>query len=308
MVRGAGRRCADDDGNRCRPQGAKSGRYVAAVAVIRLAADHPLEVEDAFPPPLPWEDEITAGDCFYLHEPIPSWAVSGWQFYRPAELYDKANREALWRDTHLIAEAFARSGGGKAGGPFRDAIPDAIDLIAAVREASPNVSSMHHGDDHWCQVATMGQRLLRTPDRPPDADAASVFAFALLHDSQRHAEGHDPEHGARAAAFARELTGDGLLALGDDRLAVLCDALERHDLGEITDDATTGACWDSDRLTLARLGIKPDPALLSTAAGRSLAPDAARLVFKPADWRFCIYRYHLEAAVPLIADDLAEAA
>ena len=147
----------------------------------------------------------------------------------------------------------------------------------------------------------MGQRLLRRPGCPAGVDAAAVFAFALLHDSQRHSEGRDPEHGARAAAFARELTEAGLLTLGDDGLAVLCDALDRHDLGEITDNPTTGIAWDADRLTLARFGPnRIDPEMLSTDTGRALVPNAVRLVFSPMQWRFAIFRYSLEAAAHLI--------
>jgi uncharacterized protein len=45
-------------------------------------------------------------------------------------------------------------------------------------------------------------------------------------------------------------------------------ALAEHTDGKRTDDPTIGACWDADRLNLWRLGRKPLPRLLSTAAGR----------------------------------------
>lgn len=280
---------------------AASGRHVAVVFGVRLPADTRLEPEAAFPPPLPWADEIVDGDCFYLHEPVPAIAVGSWELFRVAELSDARNLAALKRDGDLIAEAFARSRGGKAGGPFRDAIPDPSRLVDAVCEASPNVSSPHHGAGHWLQVATMAQRLLRADERP-GADAPILFAFAALHDSMRHSEGLDPEHGARAAAFARKLVEDGLLRLDDARLDVLCDALTRHDHGAVSADETIGACWDADRLCLPRLGITPRAELLSTAAGRALAPDAARLVFLPTDWRFVIFRFSLEAAASIVDD------
>lgn len=280
------------------------GQHVAAIALVRLPVDYPLTVEDAFPPPLPWSDEIAPGECFYAEEPIPGWAVSGWEFHRVDELYDERSLAALCRDSELITHAFSRSRAGKAGGPFRAAIPDPVALVEAVCEASPNVSSPHHGAQHWLQVCTMGQRLLRADERP-DADATIVFLFGLLHDSQRHAEGRDPEHGARAAQFARNLVEDGLLTLDDRRMALLCDALTHHDQGGVSDDDTIGTCFDADRLCLARLGIQPDPALLSTAAGRALAPDARRLVLLPTDWRFAIFRFSLEAAAYLIDDDMA---
>jgi len=70
----------------------------------------------------------------------------------------------------------------------------------------------------------------------------------------------------------------------------------RHDRGEVSDDPTIGACWDADRLTLARLGILPSVGLLSTEAGRKLAPHAGGLLAKPLDWVFAIFRYALESA------------
>ena len=39
-----------------------------------------------------------------------------------------------------------------------------------------------------------------------------------------------------------------------------------HTDGTISDDPTIGCCWDADRLDLPRVGMQPDPALLSTEA------------------------------------------
>ena len=99
-------------------------------------------------------------------------------------------------------------------------------------------------------------------------DAELVLLFALLHDSQRFNDSRDPEHGLRAALFARELQAEGVLALDDERLAVLVDACTRHDKGYVSDDPTTGACWDADRLNLWRVGITPEARLLSTWPAR----------------------------------------
>jgi len=117
-------------------------------------------------------------------------------------------------------------------------------------------------------VAAAGLTLL---DSAPGADPEVVLLFALFHDSKRFSDGHDPEHGARAAKLARELRGEGRFDLDDARMGVLEDALVRHDRGETTPDPTVGCCWDSDRLTLPRVWRRPDPALLSTAAARRLA-------------------------------------
>lgn len=100
------------------------------------------------------------------------------------------------------------------------------------------------------------------------ADPAVVEAFAWLHDCQRESDGDDPGHGARAARLAVELAGSGRLPLSREQLELLVEACARHTDGETSDDATIGVCFDADRLDLLRLGVQPDPALLSTEAGR----------------------------------------
>jgi uncharacterized protein len=97
-----------------------------------------------------------------------------------------------------------------------------------------------------------------------------VRLFAVLHDSNRHSDGHDPEHGARAAAWARELNATHL-HLDAPRLGLLCDAMTWHDKGRVSDDPTVGTCWDADRLDLPRVGVRPATRLMSTAEGRRLA-------------------------------------
>lgn len=123
-----------------------------------------------------------------------------------------------------------------------------------------------HGPAHWMRVAANGAALAA---RTADADAAVVEAFALIHDARRQSEGgDDPEHGPRAATFARDLAASGVLPLDSEHLAMLAAACERHEAGKVTRHPTIAACWDADRLELARLGIRPRPALLSTAAVR----------------------------------------
>jgi hypothetical protein len=41
-----------------------------------------------------------------------------------------------------------------------------------------------------------------------------------------------------------------------------------HTEGETSQDSSIGACWDSDRLNLWRVGHEPDPRYLSTATAR----------------------------------------
>lgn len=125
-----------------------------------------------------------------------------------------------------------------------------------------------HGPIHWLRVAENGAALAAAT---PGADAALVEAFALLHDARRLTEGEDDAHGDRAAAFCRDLARKGLLRIGSARLQILAEACAGHERGRISTDPTVGVCWDSDRLELSRLGIRPDPALLSTSAAQAPA-------------------------------------
>lgn len=95
-----------------------------------------------------------------------------------------------------------------------------------------------------------------------------AFLFALFHDAMRDNDGDDPGHGERGAALASELRREGLYDLPEDGAERLREACEGHDAGGTSEDPTIGACWDADRLNLWRVGIEPNPALLSTAAAR----------------------------------------
>ena len=122
-----------------------------------------------------------------------------------------------------------------------------------------------HGPGHWLRVARNGRALAALT---PEADAEVVELFGLLHDSRRQNEHRDREHGQRAADFAESLAADGLIGLEMPRLRLLMRACARHEMGEVSADPTIGCCWDSDRLDLARLGIRPRMALMSTMAAR----------------------------------------
>ncbi len=137
--------------------------------------------------------------------------------------------------------------------------------MAAVLERSTGKDSSLHGEEHWRRVAAAGLALL--PETPA-ADPAVVFLFALFHDSMRFNDGHDPLHGPRGAALARELRG-GAFDLEDAEMGLLGFACEEHTNGGVGRDATVGVCWDADRLNLWRVGIRPDPRLLSTEAARN---------------------------------------
>lgn len=139
---------------------------------------------------------------------------------------------------------------------------DQIDAILG--HAGPARHSGIHGEDHWRKVALTGQRL-RTDH--PEADAELVVLFALIHDMRRVNDGHDPEHGRRAAILARELNDD-LLGLARHRLDLLAHAIDGHTRMGPSTDPTVGVCLDADRLNLWRVGIRPDPRFLSTSLAR----------------------------------------
>jgi uncharacterized protein len=151
------------------------------------------------------------------------------------------------------------------GSGARVSIPDPGRLVAAVLERSAGKDSFLHGEGHWRRVAAAGLALL---PETPGADPAVVFLFALFHDSMRFNDGHDPRHGPRGAALARELRGEAF-DLEEAEMDVLGFACEEHTNGGVGSNPTAGVCWDADRLNLWRVGIKPDPRLLSTGAARN---------------------------------------
>jgi uncharacterized protein len=157
-------------------------------------------------------------------------------------------------------------------------------LVATALGRAWRAESTLHGDEHWRCVGATGLALVAWV---ADADRILVFCFGLLHDTRRLTDGADPEHGARAAAFAEELKPEGLLTLDDLRFAALTEALVDHSGGLVSDDPTTGVCWDADRLHLPRVSIALRGELLSTRAARGEAPVAAAALLRsngPPSW------------------------
>lgn len=139
-----------------------------------------------------------------------------------------------------------------------------------------NINSLH-GIGHWGRVKTIGLRLAL----PMGADLRVVHLFSILHDSQRENEDDDPEHGERAADYAKELFEKGLLPITGQQLGQLACACASHShSGARSDNVTVQVCWDADRLDLYRVGIIPDPEFLYTdiAKTRELM-DYAILLF-----------------------------
>ena len=122
-----------------------------------------------------------------------------------------------------------------------------------------------HGLPHWSRVWFHGRVLAARLDVNP-----GVLAwFAFLHDSQRHNDHRDPQHGQRAEDFAVRLRREGVLCeLADQEFEHLCEAMRLHSDGHTIGEPVILACWDADRLDLARVGIEPEPSRLCTEPAR----------------------------------------
>lgn len=105
-----------------------------------------------------------------------------------------------------------------------------------------------------------------------DVNPSILAWFAFLHDSQRKNDLKDPLHGHRAADFALQLRQQSILTeLDASEFEQLCEAMRLHSDGHTEGPAAIRACWDADRLDLARVGIQPSPNRLCTIYARSQA-------------------------------------
>ena len=156
--------------------------------------------------------------------------------------------------------------------------PDLRPILAAVLEAYALPLDGDHGVAHWARVLENGLRLAAETG----ADVAVVRLFAVLHDAKRVAEFADPDHGPRAAEFARTLRGR-LFDLPEPAFQLLDRACAGHTHERTHPDVTIRTCWDADRLDLGRVGITPDPYYLGTDAAKraeTLAWAAGRACFR----------------------------
>ena len=144
-------------------------------------------------------------------------------------------------------------------------------LVDRVRQAFRLDWKGIHGAGHWGRVAFHGRYLARALGVP----TLVPQLFALLHDSQRHHDGRDRDHGLRAARFVRTLQDERVLELAPGDLALLVEACSGHSEGRQDAPPVVQACWDADRLDLGRIGIRPDPGRLCTEHAR----DARYLAF-----------------------------
>jgi uncharacterized protein len=128
-----------------------------------------------------------------------------------------------------------------------------------------------HGPRHWLKVRRNGLYLAGIHGADPEV----IRLFAVFHDSCRENEYADPEHGPRGALLASQFRKAGHFDLDDTRMDLLVTACTIHNGGKPQADPTLGVCLDADRMDLGRVGIIPDPVLLSTATAKSIAMRGA---------------------------------
>lgn len=118
-----------------------------------------------------------------------------------------------------------------------------------------------HGPEHWKRVEAVGLKIARLVNNPK-VDEDVIKLFAVFHDSRRLNDNDDPQHGYRAADYVRKVRGR-LFDLDDARFELLFNAIAWHADGFKAKDPTIAVCFDADRMDLRRIGIEPDPALMS---------------------------------------------
>ncbi len=123
-----------------------------------------------------------------------------------------------------------------------------------------------HGATHWRNVDDSAGLICRECA----ADLLVVRYFAFLHDSCRLDDGADLDHGPRAADHLDHLPSE-VAVLNAEQMTLLRYAIRHHTDGATSDDPTVGACWDSDRLDLGRVGFTPVEHLMSTQPGKDIA-------------------------------------
>jgi uncharacterized protein len=138
-------------------------------------------------------------------------------------------------------------------------------LIKRVISEFPINPKGHHGTAHWMRVRANGLLLAAETGANP----VVIELFALFHDSQRHNENTDPEHGKRGALNAVRYREMGAFKVSDAELELVYNACWGHTYEDIANPCITiHTCWDADRLDLGRVGIVPDPERLFTIVAK----------------------------------------
>ena len=148
-------------------------------------------------------------------------------------------------------------------------------LYDAIVEDTAMWRSPLHGTSHWIRVRKNGLSVASQTG----GDCEVVEYFSILHDCMRWNEGIDPEHGSRAAVYAREKRH--LIDLSEDQFVLLVRACAGHthakpgcDAGK---DPTLAACWDGDRLDIGRVGVTVDPRYLFSDYARTRVIESKKI-------------------------------
>lgn len=137
-----------------------------------------------------------------------------------------------------------------------------IELLAKIKAHYKLRWHGTHGIIHWSRVYENGVRLAAQKG----VNGKVVQLFSIFHDSQRDNEHRDPYHGKRGAELAIKFRKH--CPLNDLEFDLLTTACELHTKNKTHEDITVQACFDSDRLDLGRVGIRPIPERLCTITGK----------------------------------------
>ena len=137
------------------------------------------------------------------------------------------------------------------------------ELLDHLLKQFPLGDSIIHGEEHWMRVLYNGRILAKETG----ANLNVVELFAIMHDCKRDNEDFDLEHGRRAAEYVHAIH-DKLLDIDEKEKDLLIEACKYHSDGLTEADITVQTCWDSDRLDLGRVGIKPSQDRLCTEVAR----------------------------------------
>ena len=102
-------------------------------------------------------------------------------------------------------------------------------LVKRVISEFPINPKGHHGTAHWMRVRANGLLLAAETGANP----AVIELFALFHDSQRHNEHTDPDHGKRGALNAVRYREMGAFKVSDTALELVYSACWGHTYEDI---------------------------------------------------------------------------
>ena len=138
-------------------------------------------------------------------------------------------------------------------------------LIDKLKKDNPCFYSDIHGEEHYLNVMNAGLRIVDNYNLNP----MIIKYFAYLHDSCRHNEDYDPNHGPRAAAYITKIKK--YIDLDSDELIDLQSACFYHTSAKPWDGETYSlieqCCFAADRSDIGRVNLVLDPVYLFTEFG-----------------------------------------